>query len=66
MGGLVCDQKFCQLGSLQHRFKGGEAQTQDPEDLVVRWYATAAAPDPAQEERMAAAVRHLAESGSDR
>ncbi len=42
-----------QLGSLQHRFKGGEAQTQDPEDLVVRWYATAAAPDEGQEERMA-------------
>ncbi len=55
-----------QLGSLQHRFKGGEAPTQDPEDLVARWYATAAAPDESQEQRMAAVVQHLADSGSGR
>ncbi len=50
-----------QIGSLKDRFKGGGIPAADAEAMLVQWYATAASPDPAQDERIAAIVRRLAE-----
>lgn len=53
-----------QLEQLQNRFRPGAAaapREQDPDKLLARCYAIAAAPDPLRDERIAAVVRALIE-----
>lgn len=50
-----------QLERLQNRFGAATAEPSEPETLLARWYATAAHPDAALEQRIAAVVRQLAE-----
>ncbi len=53
-----------QLGRLQTRF-GGAAETQrDVEEMLLRCYATAASPDAASEQRLAAVAHKLAEQSN--
>ena len=47
------------LTRLQDRFKQGSVAPADPEALVAKWYAVAAAPDEGQAVRMAAVVACL-------
>lgn len=54
-----------QLERLQNRFGADAPQSQDAEALLVHWYATAAAPDLALEQRMAA-VKHQLLAQADR
>jgi exonuclease SbcC len=50
-----------QLQQLQNRYGSAPARQSEPEEMLVRWYATAALPDPVMEHRIAAVVRQLAE-----
>jgi hypothetical protein len=50
-----------QLERLQRGFGSGAGKDQDFETMVAQWYATAAAPDAAQAQRIEAVVRRLAE-----
>jgi hypothetical protein len=53
-----------QLEQLQNRFRSGPvpaAREQDPEKLLLRWYAIVAPPDASRDERIAAVVRTLVE-----
>lgn len=50
-----------QLQRLQSRFGAVSADTPDTEELLARWYATAAAPDATGNRRIEAVVRKLAE-----
>jgi hypothetical protein len=52
-----------QLGKLQEHFGHAASAPLQPEQLFIRYYATAAATDAAQEERMAPVVRKLMEQG---
>ena len=52
-----------QLLRLRDRFRGAGAEPRDPEAMVVRWYATAAVPDPEHEPRMAAVVAAIIRTG---
>jgi DNA repair protein SbcC/Rad50 len=55
-----------QLERLQRRFGGGPAQQPQAEELLARFYSTAALPDAALEKRIAAAVRKLIEQDAAR
>jgi hypothetical protein len=48
-----------QLLKLQERFRPGNTQAADPEELVRRWYAAAARTDPQHDARMSAIVEAL-------
>lgn len=48
-----------QLLKLQERFRPGNTQAPDPEELVRRWYAAAARSDPQHDARMSAIVEAL-------
>lgn len=50
-----------QLERLQSRFRAGEPQRTRAEDLLARFYASPASPDPAIDQRMAAVIRKLIE-----
>jgi hypothetical protein len=52
-----------QLEKLQSRFRGVQPQQQQAEELLARWYATAATADAALDQRVAAVVRRLLEQG---
>ncbi|HEX9179233.1 MAG TPA: DUF349 domain-containing protein [Burkholderiales bacterium] len=52
-----------QLGKLQEHFGHGSSAALNAEQLFLRYYATPAATDGAQEERMAAVIRKLMEQG---
>ncbi len=52
-----------QLGKLQEHFGHGSAAGPNAEQLFLRYYATPAATDDAQEERMAPVMRKLMEQG---
>jgi hypothetical protein len=62
---LAEERRTRQLGSLKDRFKGAAAPAADAESMLVQWYAAPGVPEPDQAARVAAIVRHLAESGSD-
>lgn len=52
-----------QLLKLQERFRPGNTQAPDPEELVRRWYAAAARSDPQHDARMSAIVEALLKAG---
>lgn len=52
-----------QLARLQQRFSSG-ARDESPEQVIVRWYASAAADDAEQNERIARVVRALSGTGT--
>lgn len=49
------------LKKLQGHFRGDAAAAKDPDALVAQWYATPAAPDAAQDARLASVVDRLIE-----
>jgi hypothetical protein len=52
-----------QLERLQSRFRGSPQQRPQAEQLLTQWYATAASPDEAMNQRVAVVVRKLLELG---
>lgn len=60
------DRRQRQLARLQNRFGAAAPQSSEPEELLVRWYATAALPDAALDRRLAAVVSHLAAQAGPR
>ena len=58
---LAESRRTRQLERLQRGFGGGAGKDQDFETMVAQWYATAAAADAAQAQRIEAIVRRLAE-----
>ena len=60
---FVSARRKRQLEHLQSRFRGVHAQQPDAEELLARWYALAASPDAAMDQRVAAVVRRLLEQG---
>jgi hypothetical protein len=62
-------RRLRQLQRLQGRFRTGSSPRQDAEDLLARWYATAARPDPELDRRLAGVIvklveQHTSASGS--
>ncbi len=53
-----------QLEQLRNRFRSGSAERPPAEELLARWHATAAHPDAAQDQRIAAVVQKLVEQHS--